>query len=158
VHDSSHGGHFLPRRLNIIINKCGIHDTIRPNLRISNYKPISRFLWAGGRIWRRGAKSVKMHASPMGGEAHWSLWAIRGGNANRSTMAVTTTRGRPHRRIKFVRKRLAARAFLRLCTNTSSTSPFASTARQSQCFWPGLKSRPRPGAICRTVPDGRDGS
>ena len=58
----------------------------------------------------------------------------------------------PHRFINFIRKRLVAWAFLRLCIRISSTStarqwfvhkpwegPLASTARQSQCFRPRIE-------------------
>ena len=50
----------------------------------------------------------------------------------------TRTRGTPHRFISFIRKRLAACAFLRFCIRISSTSPLESTARQSQCFCPRI--------------------
>jgi hypothetical protein len=52
------------------------------------------------------------------------------------SLSVTRTRGGPHLLISFFRKGSAASAFLRLCAKISSTSRLASTARQSQWFWP----------------------
>lgn len=51
----------------------------------------------------------------------------------------TRTRGPSHRLINLIRNRLAAWAFLRLCFRISSTSPFASTDRQSQCLRPRIE-------------------
>src|ERR687894_2318364 len=49
------------------------------------------------------------------------------------------TRGARHWRFSSLRsRRLAARLSRRLCTSTSSTSPFRSTARQSQCCTPAI--------------------
>ena len=57
----------------------------------------------------------------------------------RVLVSVTMTRGAPQRFRSLSRNRLAAALFRRDWTRMSSTSPFASTARHSQCVLPLIR-------------------